>query len=47
MAHAEDAERVRGVRVRRMDGAVRIWWKNYMSCLRPSYGMKVGPELTD
>lgn len=48
MAHAEDAERVMDVRVRRMDGAVGLWWRNYMSsCLRPSNGLKIGPELTD
>lgn len=47
MAHAEDVERVRGDRIRRMDEAVSLWGRNYMSCLRTSYGMKVGSELTD
>lgn len=45
MAHVEEAERVRSVRVWRMEGAMG---RNYLSsCLRPSNGMKVGLELTD
>lgn len=31
MAHAEDAEMVIGIRVRRMDGATGLWWRDYMS----------------
>lgn len=47
MAHAEDVERVICIRVRRMDGAMGFWRRGYMSYLRTSHGMKVGPELTD
>lgn len=31
MAHAEDAERVSGIRVWRMDGAMRLWWRDYIA----------------
>lgn len=47
MAHAEDAEMERAIRVRRMDGATRLWWRDYISILRASYGMKVGFKLTN
>lgn len=47
VAHAEDVERVSCIRARRMDGAMALWWRNYMSYLRPIHGMKVEPELTD
>lgn len=47
MAHVQYAEMGSGVRVRRMDGATSLWWTDYISILRASYGMKVGFKLTD